>query len=76
MLEVPRIWIYNYIMLNEIVIGDVVSDGFEEGMVHSIRRDGGDVWYDVWDGKEGWSIHEREVKLINNIDGDVPEKKA
>ncbi len=63
-------------MLNEIIVGDVISDGFEEGMVHSIRRDGGDVWYDVWDGKEGWSIHEREVKLINNIDGDVPEKKA
>jgi hypothetical protein len=61
-------------MLNEIVIGDVVSDGFEEGMVHSIRIDKGDKWYDVWDGKEGWSMHEREVKLINNIDGDVDEQ--
>ena len=58
-------------MMNKIVIGDIVSDGFEEGMVHTIRRDGGDVWYDVYDGKEGWSIHEREVKLINNIEGDV-----
>jgi hypothetical protein len=58
-------------MMNKIVIGDIVSDGFEEGMVHSIRVDKGDKWYDVWDGKEGWSIHEREVKLINNIEGDV-----
>ena len=70
-LEVPQKSLYNNIMLNEIIVGDIISDGFEEGMVHTIRRDGGDVWYDVYDGKEGWSIHAREVKLINNIDGDV-----
>jgi len=58
-------------MLNEIVVGDIITDGFEEGMVHSIRHDKGDVWYDVWDGKEGWSIHSREAKLVSGIDGDV-----
>ena len=58
-------------MLNEIVIGDVVSDGFEEGMVIDVEMDGGDKWYCVWDGKEAWKMHSREVKLINNIDGDV-----
>ena len=59
-------------MLNKIVIGDIISDGFEEGMVHSIRFDKGDKWYEVYDGKEGWSMNEKDVKLINNIDGDVP----
>jgi len=46
--------------------GDVVGDGFEEGMVVSIRKDGGDVWFDVSDMKEGWSINLREVKSVNN----------
>ena len=45
--------------------GDLISDGFEEGMVCGIREDGGDMWYDVWDGKEGWSMNLREVVKVN-----------
>ena len=70
-LEVPRIWIYNYIMLNEIVIGDFVSDGFEEGMVVGEEYDKGDKWWLVWDGKEAWKMHSREAKLVSGINGDV-----
>ena len=52
-------------MLDEIEKGDMIGDGFEEGVVISIREDGGDVWFDVYDGKEGWSINKREVKEVN-----------
>ena len=52
-------------MENEIKIGDMIGDGFEDGMVHSIRKDGGDIWFDVWDGKEGWSMNLRDVKEVN-----------
>ena len=45
--------------------GDLISDGFEEGMVCGIREDGGDKWYDVWDGKEGWSMNLREIVKVN-----------
>ncbi len=45
--------------------GDLISDGFEEGMVCGIREDGGDMWYDVWDGKEGWSMNLREIVKVN-----------
>ena len=65
LLEVPPDSRHNSGMLDEIKIGDVVSDGFEDGMVHSIRKDGGDIWFEVYDGKEGWSMHYREVKLVN-----------
>ena len=70
-LEVPRIRNYNNCMLNKIIIGDFVSDGFEEGMVVEIEIDGGDKWYCVWDGKEAWKMHERDAKLVSNIDGDI-----
>jgi hypothetical protein len=45
--------------------GDVVGDGFEEGVCVNILMDGGDVEFGVYDGKEGWSIHLREVKEVN-----------
>jgi hypothetical protein len=51
-------------MINEIQIGSEVTDGFEEGVVVSIDMDGGDKWYCVWDGKEAWKIHNRDVKLV------------
>ena len=63
-LEVPRIRIYNYIMLNEIQIGSEVTDGFEDGIVVAVEMDGGDKWFCVWDGKEAWKMHEREASLI------------
>jgi hypothetical protein len=57
MLEVPLIWIYNNSMMNEIVKGDIISDGFEEGMVIGEEYDKGDKWWLVWDGKEAWKMH-------------------
>ena len=45
--------------------GDVVGDGFEDGVVVNILVDGGDMEFGVYDGKEGWSIHLREVKSVN-----------
>ncbi len=50
-------------MLNKIQVGDQVTDGFEDGVVVSIREDGGDVWYMVTDGKEGWEMHARDTEL-------------
>ena len=51
-------------MLNEIVIGSEVTDGFEDGVVVAVEMDGGDKWFCVWDGKEAWKMHEREASLI------------
>ena len=45
--------------------GDLISDGFEEGVCVSILMDGGDCEFGVYDGKEGWSIHLREVDSVN-----------
>ena len=45
--------------------GDVLGDGFEEGMVVSILMDGGDLTFGVSDMKEGWTIHLRELKSVN-----------
>ena len=45
--------------------GDVLGDGFEEGMVVSIMMDGGDLTFNVSDMKEGWTIHLRELKSVN-----------
>ena len=45
--------------------GDVVGDGFEEGVCVSILVDGGDIEFGVYDGKEGWSINRRDVKNVN-----------
>ena len=56
---------YNIVMEIKIDKGDLISDGFEEGMVCGIREDGGDMWYDVWDGKEGWSMNLREIVKVN-----------
>ena len=51
-------------MMNEIRKGDLISDGFEDGMVVDVEMDGGDKWYCVWDGKEAWKMHERDAKLV------------
>ena len=57
--------------------GDWISDGFEDGSVVSIREDGGDIWFGVYDGKEGWDLNLRELKKVNgewvrkSIEGDV-----
>jgi len=45
--------------------GDMIGDGFEEGVCVSVLVDGGDVSFGVYDGKEGWSIHLREVDSVN-----------
>ena len=37
-------------MIIKIEKGDLISDGFEDGVVVGIRKDGGDDWYDVYDG--------------------------
>ena len=63
--DVPRNSLYNIVMEIKIDKGDLISDGFEEGMVCGIRKDGGDMWYDVWDGKEGWSMNLREIVKVN-----------
>ena len=71
--EVPLISLYNIVMEikdkngNWIKFekGDVIGDGFEEGMCVNIRKDEGDVWFDVYDMKEGRSIKLREVKSVN-----------
>ena len=62
--EVPLNSLYNIVMEIKIDKGDLISDGFEEGMVCGIRKDGGDMWYDVWDGKEGWSMNLREIVKV------------
>ena len=57
--------------------GDWISDGFEDGSVIEIRKDGGDIWFEVFDGKEGWSLNLRDLKKVNgewvrkSVDGDV-----
>ena len=48
--------------------GDLIGDGFEEGVCVNILMDGGDVEFGVYDGKEGWSIHLRDVKNVNGND--------
>ena len=63
--EVPLNSLYNIVMEIKIDKGDLISDGFEDGSVVDIRKDGGDLWFEVYDGKEGWSMHLREVKKVN-----------
>jgi hypothetical protein len=48
--------------------GDLISDGFEEGVCVSILVDGGDINFGVYDGKEGWDINLREVVKVNGED--------
>jgi len=45
--------------------GDLISDGFEDGVVVDIEMDGGDKWICVFDGKEAWKMHERDIKEVN-----------
>ena len=71
-IEVPVRLKYNIVMEikidNEWVSvekGDWISDGFEDGSVVNIWKDGGDVWFSVYDGKEGWDLNLRELKKVN-----------
>ena len=45
--------------------GDLISDGFEEGIVVSILLEDNEVEFGVFDGKEGWSLKECDVKKVN-----------
>ena len=63
--EVPRNSYYNIVMEIKIEKGDLVSDGFEDGVVVDIEMDGGDKWICVFDGKEAWKMHERDIKEVN-----------
>ena len=75
-LEVPEEFNYNNIMeikdksgsWVKIEKGDVISDGFEEGIVIDIRMDGSDLEFGVSDLKEGWTIHLRDVQNVNGSD--------
>ena len=81
MLEVPRIRIYNNSMeiknknggWTKIEKGDIVGDGYEEGSVVSILVDNGVIELGVYDGKEGWSMNLKDVRMVN---GDKVELKA
>ena len=71
--EVPGNSLYNIVMeiknKNDewvsIDKGDLISDGFEEGVCVSVLVDGGDIVFGVYDGKEGWSVNLREVDSVN-----------
>ena len=77
------IWLLTFLGFGAIIyvmkikIGSEVSDGFEDGVVVDIVMDGGDKWICVWDGKEAWKMHERDVVKVNgefvkdSIEGDV-----
>ena len=73
--EVPLNSLYNIVMEIKIDKGDLISDGFEDGSVVDIRKDGGDLWFEVYDGKEGWSMHLREVKKVNGSTGMIMGKR-
>ena len=45
--------------------GDVIGDGFEEGVVVNILVEDNEVEFGVWDGKEGWSLNLRDLKKVN-----------
>ena len=45
--------------------GDIVGDGFEEGMVVDIRFEDKEVMFGVSDMKEGWSMSLKEVNFVN-----------
>ena len=64
LLEVPRISLYNYCMMNEIHIGSEVTDGFESGIVVDIIIQEGVDLVCMSDGKEAWSIPLKDVELV------------
>jgi hypothetical protein len=78
-IEVPQIWSYNYIMeikdkkgsWIKIEKGDVIGDGFEEGIVIDIRLDGAELEFGVSDLKEGWTINLRDVQKVNGDDFNI-----
>jgi hypothetical protein len=72
-LEVPVIWSYNTSMEIKdkkgswitIDKGDVIGDGYEEGMVVDIRFEDEEIMFGVSDMKEGWSMSLKEVNFVN-----------
>ena len=72
-LELPVIWMYNYIMeikdkkgsWIKIEKGDIIGDGYEDGSVVSILVENGEIEFGVYDGKEGWSLKLNDVKEVN-----------
>ena len=75
-LEVPEEFNYNYIMeikdkngeWVKIEKGDVIGDGFEDGIVISILLDGADLEFGVSDMKEGWTVKLRDIQNVNGND--------
>jgi len=45
--------------------GDVIGDGFEDGIVVSILVEDGEIEFGVSDMKEGWSLKLDDVKKVN-----------
>ena len=45
--------------------GDIVGDGYEEGSVVNILKDGKEIELGVYDGKEGWSMNLKDVRIVN-----------
>ena len=72
-LEVPRIWSYNYCMMNKIKIGSEVTDGFESGIVVDIIIQEGVELVCMSDGKEAWSIPLKDVVLVDYPYGPITE---
>ena len=48
--------------------GDLISDGFEEGIVIDIRLEDEEIMFGVSDMKEGWSMSLKEVNFVNGND--------
>ena len=48
--------------------GDVIGDGFEDGIVISILFDGADLEFGVSDMKEGWTVKLRDIQNVNGND--------
>ena len=48
--------------------GDVIGDGFEDGIVISILLDGADLEFGVSDMKEGWTVKLRDIQNVNGND--------
>ena len=48
--------------------GDLIGDGFEEGIVIDIRLEDEEIMFGVSDMKEGWSMSLKEVNFVNGND--------
>jgi hypothetical protein len=45
--------------------GDMIGDGYEEGIVVDIRFEDKEIMFGVSDLKEGWSMSLKEVNFVN-----------